>query len=147
MISVDGVDCRVNEPRRLPSTEWFSHKSNGPGLSYELGISIYESRLVWMRGPERAGKLGDLKTFQAPNGLKSKIPAGKKVIGVKAYKYPVCSIRNPLDSREVKDFKSRARARHESFNGRIKKFRVLAVAFRHRLSTVGILPLPLATAR
>jgi hypothetical protein len=48
---VDGIDCRIREPRKIPSTEWFSQKFNGPGLTYELGIAIHQQKLVWIRGP------------------------------------------------------------------------------------------------
>ena len=41
-----------------------------------------------------------------------------------------CSIRNELDSEEVKVFKRRARARHETFNKRIKNFGVMSERFR-----------------
>jgi hypothetical protein len=75
---VDGIDCRIREPRKIPSTEWYSHKFGGPGLTYELGIAIHQQKLVWIRGPERSGK-GDLQNFRAQNGLKSKIPGGKKL--------------------------------------------------------------------
>ena len=119
MITVDGIDCRIYEPRRIPSTQWYSHKSNGPGLTYELGIAIHHQNLVWIRGPERSAR-GDLNNFKAPGGLKSKIPAGKKVIADEIYKDPVCAIKNPQDTKEVRRFKRRARARHENFNGRLK---------------------------
>ena len=74
------------------------------------------------------GNGGDLVNFKAPNGLKRKVPAGKKVIADRMYKDPVCSIRNPQDTPEVRKFKRRARARHESFNGRLKNFKE---KFRH----------------
>jgi len=77
------------------------------------------------------GNGGNLVNFKAPNGLKSKVPAGKKVIVYRMYKDPVCSIRNPQDTPEVRKFKRRARARHESFNGRLKNFKVLSEKFRH----------------
>jgi hypothetical protein len=115
----------------MPSTEWWTQKHNGPGLSYELGIAIHQQKLVWVKGPQRPKGGCDLETFQAPNGLKSKIPAGKKVVADRIYKDPVCSIRNPRDSKELKEFKRRARARHETFNGRLKSFKVLAETFRH----------------
>jgi hypothetical protein len=51
MITVDGVDCRTNEPRKIPSKEWYSHTFNGPGLTYELVIAINANKLVWIRGP------------------------------------------------------------------------------------------------
>jgi hypothetical protein len=77
------------------------------------------------------GNGGDLVNFKAPDGLKSKIPAGKKVIADRIYRDPVCSIRNPQDTPEVRKFKRRARARHETFNARIKSFKVLAEKFHH----------------
>jgi hypothetical protein len=127
---VDGIDCRIREPRKIPSTEWYSHKFDGPGLTYELGIAIHQQKLVWIRGPERSGK-GDLQNFRAENGLKSKIPGGKKVVADSIYKDPVCAIKNPQDTADVRRFKRRARARHETFNGRLKNFSVLSEMFRH----------------
>ena len=50
---------------------------------------------------------GDLVNFKAPNGLKRKVPAGKKVIADRMYKDPVCSIRNPQDTPEVRKLKRR----------------------------------------
>ena len=122
------------EPRKIPSTEWYSHKHNGPGLSYELAISIYSSNLVWINGPFWAGK-SDLEIFRIENGLKDKIPAGKKLIGDSGYKGEpeIISISNNLDNNAVKEFKRRARAHHETFNGRIKKFKILREKFRHKL--------------
>ena len=133
ILSVDGVHCRVNEPRGQPSTGWFSHKSNGPGLVYELAIALNESKLVWMKGPFKPGENSDLQIFRKEDGLKAMIPVGKKAIGDRGYRgeQGKVSIRNPHDSAEVKAFKKRARARHETFNGRIKNFKVLEERFRH----------------
>jgi hypothetical protein len=78
-----------------------------------------------------SGSGGDLVNFKVPNGLKSKIPAGKKVVADRIYRDPVCAIRNPQDTPEVRKFKRRARARHETFNGCLKNFKVIAEKFRH----------------
>jgi hypothetical protein len=43
---------------------------------------------------------------------------------------------NRLDTAEVKEFKRRARARHENFNGRIKNFGILSQTFRHKINRV-----------
>lgn len=131
IISIDGVDCSIQEPRWIPNTEWFSHKYNGPGLTYKLGIAIYSNQLVWIQGPECSGSWNDLSRFKALNGLKTRIPAGKKLIANTIYKDPVCSIQNPLDSPEVRRFKRRAHACHENFNGCLKIFKVLANKFCH----------------
>lgn len=117
-----------------PSTGWCSHKFHEPGLPYELGIAIYDNRLVWINGPFQAAE-NDLSIMHKEDGLLSKIPAGKKVIADRGYRgEPVCSIRNPRDTAGVKAFKRRARARHESFNGRIKWFNILDTRFRHGIA-------------
>jgi hypothetical protein len=41
------------------------------------------------------------------------------------------TITQPGDSAEVEKFKARVKSCHETFNGRVKWFQVLAVAFRH----------------
>jgi hypothetical protein len=84
-----------------------------------------------LNGPFRAGK-GDLDTFQN-HGLKDKIPAGKKAIADKGYigESEKVSFANSHDSDEIRNFKGRARARHEGFNGRIKNFKCLDERFRH----------------
>jgi hypothetical protein len=132
VISVDGTHCRIREPRGDPNANWFSHKSHGPGLNYEIGLDVYESKLVWISGPFRASE-NDLAIFKKADGLKSKMPPGKMAIGDRAYKDTKCSIRNPFDSADVKKFKRRVRGRHEGFNRRIKIFKVLSETFRNNI--------------
>eukprot|EP00171_Calliarthron_tuberculosum_P022157 IDg22157t1 len=45
-VSVDGTDCSIEEPYPR-STKWYSHKINGPGLRYEIGLSLLHSTIVW----------------------------------------------------------------------------------------------------
>jgi DDE superfamily endonuclease len=136
IVSVDGIHCRIQEVRKEPGAKGYSHKSNGPGLSYELGIAIRSNRLVWISGPFEASK-HDISIFRrddAPNeGLKAHIPDGKRAIGDSGYRGEPTkvSITREDDSGEVKKFKARAKSRHETFNGRLKSFNVLATAFRH----------------
>ena len=56
IISVDGIHCRIYEPRIEPSTKWFSHKFHGPGLVYELGIAIFHNQIVSIKGPFPASR-------------------------------------------------------------------------------------------
>ena len=44
MVSVDGIHCRIHEPRVLPSSSWYSKKFNKAGLVYELGIAIFHNQ-------------------------------------------------------------------------------------------------------
>jgi len=132
-LTVDGVHCPIEEPRQEPSAKWHSHKFHGAGLAYELGISVFENKLVWINGPYPCGD-SDLVIFRKEDGLRSKIPPGKKVIADRGYSgddQPMLALRNKHDTDEVKDFKSRACARHESFNTRIKSFACLTKEFRH----------------
>lgn len=50
--SVDGTDYPINEANLFKST-WFSHKFHGPGLLYEIGISIVSGRMVLFNRPLR----------------------------------------------------------------------------------------------
>jgi hypothetical protein len=129
--SVDGVHCQISEIRTKPDKNLCSFKNKKPGVVYELAIAVYDSRLVWINGPFFAGT-GDIDVFRMPGGLKSKIPEGKRVIADQGYvgESNICSIRNPLDTKEVKELKRRAKARHEVFNGRLKDFAILSQRFR-----------------
>lgn len=133
LLSVDGVHFRINEPRTEPSAKWCSYKHKSAGLTYELGISIYKNRLVWINGPFKAAT-HDRNIF-ITKGLADKIPAGKKAVADRGYTGEKCkqklAIRNRRDGDAVKEFKKRARARHENFNARIKRFKILEDRFRH----------------
>jgi SRSO17 transposase len=93
------MHCRINEPRTQPSVGWYSKKYNKAGLSYELGIAIRENKLVWINGPFPVGQ-NDLTIYRKPDGLKDKIPQGKKVVGDESYRAEpnTISTRNPFDS-------------------------------------------------
>lgn len=81
-----------------------------------------------MNGPFRAAA-NDFQIFKT-KGLSDKIPANKRVIADKGYRGdPRISVPSSHDAKELRAFKSRARARHESFNGRIKSFKVMAETF------------------
>ena len=134
MLSVDGVHCRIQEPKHPTESKdstYYSHKFRQSGLDYELGIAAFENKLVWMNGPFKAGR-HDITIFRRA-GLKDKIPPGHRVIADNGYKGEalVVSTPNSHDPTILRKFKSRARARHESFNGRIKNFKCLEDRFRH----------------
>lgn len=135
IISVDGVHCRYHEeqhPTLSRNPALFSHKFNGPALAYELALSLYESKLVWLKGPLPAGSNNDRKIFKSE--LRQKIPDGKKVVtdgGYRNRKDPVISAPNSHDAPELRTFKARARMRQENFNNRIKRFACLKNNFRH----------------
>ncbi len=112
-----------------------SQKFGHGALKYEIAIDIFTGKVVWISGPFKAG-VHDKTIFS--QALLHSIPAGKKVIADKAYgphDNPVdqakMSLPNACDPPELKNFQGRARARHESFNGRLKTFRCLSDTFHH----------------
>ena len=135
VMSVDGVHFWIEEPQHptwSQDRECHSHKCNKAGLCYELGVSLSESRLVWMNGKFRAGLSGN-SIFQN-KGLKLKLESTRKrAIGDGNYtgNPHVVSTPNKHDSAGVKLFKLRALKRHEKFNGMIKCFDCLIGRFRH----------------
>lgn len=154
ILTVDGVHFRINEPRQFPTARWYSHKSNSSGLVYEIAISIFTGKVVWINGPfmastsdtniflghERAktkAKLigADGKESEEPyECLYDKIPAGKKGIADNLYDgdcLDKLATSNDFDAKDVRRFKRRARARHENFNDRLKSFAILDERFRH----------------
>lgn len=142
VLSVDGVHFRIKEPRKHPSANWCSHKSNSAGLAYEIGMSIWRNQVVWVKGPFQPAT-HDKTKYQEQGGLQEKIPFGKLVVADRGYRgedieeggqFRTLSIRNTCDSKELKEFKRRVRARHEIFNGRLKNFAILNERFRHRVS-------------
>jgi DDE superfamily endonuclease len=132
ILSVDGTHCRIKEPRAVPDKHWYSHKFHKPGVAYELGVNLFENKLVWMSGPYKAGDT-DIVIFRKPDGLKSKLDSvNQMAIGDKGYAGDLAvSTPSAFDCDDVNIFKRRARARHEDFNRQIKNFAVLSERFRH----------------
>jgi hypothetical protein len=111
IVSVDGVHCRIREPREQPDARWYSHKFHKPGVAYELGISMEESRLVWIKGPYFAAT-HDVTILRQPNGLKAKMEnnhPGERLLTDRGYSGEplLCAVRNRFDTPDVTEFKRR----------------------------------------
>jgi hypothetical protein len=131
IVSVDGVHCTISEPRQIPSSKWYSHKTHGPGLAYEIAIAVQENKVVHIHGPFPAG-VPDLTIFRSPGGLKSKMAEGKHATADRGYRgEPALRTPNDRDTETTRKFKKRSQARHESFNSRLKSFKILSTRFRH----------------
>jgi len=136
IVSVDGVHFRCQEPKHplySKNPQYYSHKFKQAALTYELALSIYENKLVWINGPFPAGT-HDITVFRG--GLKNMIPAGKRAIGDNGYRGEpyVLSVPSSHDSPALRQLKGRARARQETFNARIKDFKILFDCFRHDIA-------------
>ena len=138
---LDGVDCRTyeksNDDYNVDRTQ-FSHKHNHGGVKYEVGVDAFESKIVWISGPWRAGK-HDREIFGEESGLRSLIPEEKVVVCDRVYRNKgkdgngndILALPNIGDSAGLFTFKSRLRSRHESLNGRLKDFKILSDTFHH----------------
>ena len=135
IITVDGTDFKVREKKHptLPvDTLQCSKKFNHGALKYEIALSVFRPKCVWISGPHRGGK-HDLTIFR--EGLKAKMPPGKLVIADRGYNTSnadekMLSQPNDLDSKELNNFKSRARLRQETYNGRLTFFNILNATFK-----------------
>lgn len=134
IISVDGKDFRIWEPKhpeRPYDKDYSSHKySKKAALRYEIALSLKHSRIVWISGPHKAGLESDLGIFNS--GLKKKILPGKKAVCDGTYKGSAMLAKpDCLESKELKNFKSRARNRQETINRRLVSYKALATTFTH----------------
>jgi hypothetical protein len=131
MVSVDGIDCIIEEP--IPfSRGWYSHKSNGPGVRYELGVSINTGDIVSLHGPFPCGTYPDITIFRL--GLKAMLGPSEKVIADRGYRGDTKTC-TPLNARNEQHSAAmaRIRARHETINRRLKKWNSLKNVYRHHL--------------
>ena len=91
---------------------------------YQIALAVHRPLCVGIYGPLRGGE--DDKTMLENSGLLQKIKAGKLLIVDGGYSNEAnadkLSWPNPQDSKKLQNFKSRARLRHETFNGRLKNF-------------------------
>ncbi|CAB9527368.1 unknown protein [Seminavis robusta] len=140
IITVDGTHCRIEEPTHeafSENTKYYSHKFKSAAYDYEVALSVFEDRCVWVAGPYPAGT-PDITIFR--HKLKAKILESRaasgvmhRAIGDKGYRGErgVLSIVSSADTDAVRKFKARVLSRQEVFNSRLKCFDVLEDCFRH----------------
>ena len=135
VMTVDGTHLVTLEPGDgdIPKDpSYFSFKHHAAGFNYEIGVCLFTSRCIWLSGPHKAGTYNDAKMFKEC-GLKDLLSgAGKMAIGDDGYcGFPrQVSTANGLDSEPVREFKVRARQRHETYNSKLKQFAILSDVFR-----------------
>lgn len=132
-ISLDGTDFRIMEPTEF-DTKWWSHKFNGPGLRYEIGICIRTGNIVWAHGGFPyggfpCGAWPDLRI--ARDAIIEFLQPGEKIIADRGYNDAnYFEVPNGTEGDQIK---KQILARHETVNRRIKKFSSMSVRFRHSL--------------
>ena len=139
-MTVDGTDFLVQQQgAAIEGNPFGSHKYAGKSaLRYELGVSILGGDLVWIQGPYPMGKFTDITIFNKV--LRHFLDPGERVEADEGYVgHPdkiVCPT-NPGYSDERRAMSARARARHETLNGRLKNWGILRQVFQHRIQLHG----------
>ena len=138
IISVDGTDCKTFERRDHPTLPYnprmYSQKFNHGGYKYEIGVAVYENKIVWVSNASDAGR-NDITIFRE-DGLLNRIPNGKMAVGDRGYETSIAAEMDRIafkrneDPIELKKFKARVMCRHETVNARIKNFHCTSGTFR-----------------
>lgn len=145
IVSIDGVDCvcwETKHPEFSVDPGMYSHKYKHAGLRYLVVLDIWHSKCVYIDGPAKPGEVNDIDHFRSAVGgqpslkdLMNPLP-GKMLIADRGYRTSepdevgMVSIPSDRDPPELREFKGRVRARHEAFNGKLKKFKILQDEFR-----------------
>jgi hypothetical protein len=136
-VSIDGTHTKMYEPKHhlFPyDKDYCSYKHNTAGFNYQIALSTVEQKICAVDGPFPAGSHNDKKIFNECE-LKQKLVAqNKRAIADGGYNglAGVATPNGRFDSKETNRYKRRIRARHESFNARIKNFAILSGTFRHK---------------
>jgi len=140
--SVDGKHCRCHEqmhPEFSKDSSWYSHKSGGPGVAYEVALDIWNCSIVHVSQGIRKASKHDKTIYTEDGGLRSKTREGKKGIADKSYKakkkeapLPI-NIASSHNTERVRKFESRVKPRQESFFGRMANFGVISGDWRHEI--------------
>jgi len=136
LMTIDGTDFRIPQKGVAKKGNAFaSHKYAGKSaLRYELGVSILGGDLVWIQGPYPAGKYTDIKIFNKV--LCHFLDPGERVEADEGYAGHPDKIKCPANAvtqEEKRGMQARARARHETLNGRLKTWGILSQVFCHSI--------------
>ena len=127
------MDFCIQEPwpfEKEYNKKWYSHKFKAAAVRYEVGICLKTGNICWFNGPYPAG-IPDITIFR--RGLKHKLGVRELAIADMGYKGEK-KISLPDDVKAGHDNRvvmSKGRARHETINGKLKRWGVLCQMFRH----------------
>ena len=142
LLPIDTVHIRIQELRSDPNSKWWSHKFNGPGVSFEVVVDPKLGKIRWINGPEpasihditflRGGKKGDEKNWKK-SSLYFHLPKNVKLVGDSAYLGQPDKVTATMDAHHAatKILFARMKSMMETCFGRLKNFKVLRESFRH----------------
>jgi len=126
-VSVDATDFRIYEWKPF-WTGWFSHKTKGPGLRWEIALNIRTGDIVWINGPFPCGQYPDIKNFR--QDLKFELEDGEMVEADLGYRGEPQYVKTPQPGNDVQ---ARVRSWHETVNKRFKQWNCLSRVFQHQV--------------
>lgn len=145
LASIDCVHFEWEECRTSPGSHWYSHKHNGPGVSYEVCVDTIKNRIVWTNGPFpaathditifRGGRKKDGEENWKRTSLYHKVPEGKRLVGDSGYAGEPDKISITLagHSPETKELFARFKSRGETLFRGYKSLNICGGdAFRHK---------------
>jgi hypothetical protein len=145
-VSTDGVDFKLWE-RQHPDfpidRKAMSHKFKSCGAKYIIVLSVYKPKCVFIEGPF-AGGVHDLNMFKESGLMKKMKDNGKVCIANRGFRSKHAHERKRfaypdyMDSKELNNFKSRARLQQETYNRRLKHFQALSSTFTNGFVKHGI---------
>ena len=129
-ISLDCTDYLIEEPQPF-NKQFFSVKFNHAALRYEIAVALYSSNIVWANGPHLPGVKNDLIIYR--ESLKHVLIANNEMaFADSGYRGEPDTIQEKgRGSKEERYVATRARARHETVNRRLKEWKSLSTQFRH----------------
>ena len=146
-LPVDTVHIRSQEFRCDPSSKWYSHKFNGPGVAFEVVNDPIDGHFRWINGPKessqhdltilRGGTKGKKKKWDK-SSLYFQMTAlqeeyNLKLVGDSAYEGQADVVTTTKDAHKpaTKKLFARMKSMQETCFKRLKDFKVLRESFRH----------------
>lgn len=111
--------------------KFYSHKFNGPGLRYEVGLNIRTGHIVWTNGGYPCGDYSDLTV--ARQAYVFLVNDNERTLSDKGYRGSPYFI---LPNQQNAEVHKRIMASHETVNKRLKTFRILKKPFHHDLKNI-----------
>ena len=133
LVTVDGTDFKIRQPAPF-STRWYSQKFHGPGLRYEVAVSIQRGEIVWINGPFPPGEWNDISIFR--RNIMGMLGSDERVEADWGYQEEPYNVNLPHEDYgcpTTRAIKSNCRHRHETVNRRFKVCGALQQCYRHDL--------------
>ena len=136
LLTVDGIACPYKEVRLWDGDldpSLFCQKFKGPGLNYQIVLGLYTGLLCSVQGPYECGDFPDLKIAKDKGLVDFLIQKKEKAIADGTYRNPVFINAEEGLPQVLLKLISKARARHETVNSRIKRCKIFTClrGFRH----------------